>query len=47
MKAADSDQAENGLIIYSIKNATEDLPVSLDPETGEIILTSVPVNKKK
>lgn len=47
VKAADSDQAENGQIVYSIKNATDDLPVSLDPETGEIILTDVPVNKKK
>ena len=47
MQATDSDQAENGRIVYSIKNATEDLPVSLDPVTGEIILTSLPGNKKK
>ena len=39
VRASDLDQAENGLIRYSIKNATEGLPVTLDPETGEIKLT--------
>ncbi len=43
----DADQAENALISYTIKNATEDLPVNIDPETGEIALSSVPRNKRK
>ena len=34
VRATDIDQEENGLIRYSIKNATDDLLVSLDPETG-------------
>ena len=47
VQAVDADQAENALISYTIKNATEDLPVNIDPETGEIALSSVPRNKRK
>ena len=47
VQAADLDKAENGKIIYSIKNATENLPVELNPETGDIVLTSLPLSKKK
>ena len=47
VKASDLDQGENGLIRYSIKNATEDLPVSLDPETGELRLTQRLAVKQK
>ena len=47
VRAVDSDQAENGQIVYSIKNATEELPVSLDPDSGEISLVSLPADKKK
>ena len=47
VKASDLDQGENGLIRYSIKNATEDLPVTLDPETGELRLTQRLAVKQK
>ena len=47
MKASDLDQGENGLIRYSIKNNTEDLPVALDPETGELRLTQRLAVKQK
>ena len=47
VKASDLDQGENGLIRYSIKNATEDLPVALDPETGELRLTQRLAVKQK
>ena len=43
----DADQAENALISYTIKNATEDLPVSINSDSGEITLISVPSNKRK
>ena len=43
----DADQAENALISYTIKNATSELPVNIDPETGAIVLSSVPRNKRK
>ena len=47
VQAVDADQAENALISYTIKNATSELPVNIDPETGEIALSSVPRNKRK
>ena len=47
VKAVDADQAENGLISYTIKNATEDLPVSINQETGQLSLTSLETNKRK
>jgi hypothetical protein len=47
VRASDLDQAENGLIRYSIKNATEELPVTLNPETGEIKLTGRIVGGKQ
>ena len=47
VKAVDADQAENGLISYTIKNATEDLPVSINQETGQLTLTSLETNKRK
>ena len=47
VKAVDADQAENALISYTIKNATEDLPVSINQETGELTLTSLETNKRK
>ena len=47
VKAVDADQAENGQISYTIKNATEDLPVSINQETGQLTLTSLETNKRK
>ena len=47
VQAADADQAENALISYTIKNATEDLPVSINSDSGELTLISVPSNKRK
>ena len=47
VKAVDADQAENGLISYTIKNATEDLPVTINQETGQLTLTSLETNKRK
>ena len=47
VKAVDADQAENALISYTIKNATEDLPVSINEKTGQLILTSLETNKRK
>ena len=43
----DADQAENALISYTFKNATEELPVIIDTETGAISLSSVPRTKRK
>ena len=45
--ASDLDQAENGLIRYSIKNATESLAVTIDPETGELRLKERIEGKQK
>ena len=47
VKASDLDQGENGLIRYSIKNATDNLPVELDPETGELRLIQRLAAKQK
>ena len=47
VKAVDADQAENALISYTLKNATEDLPVTIESDTGDITLVSVPRNKRK
>ena len=47
VQAVDADQAENALISYTLKNATDDLPVPIDSDTGDITLVSVPHNKRK
>lgn len=47
VQAVDADQAENALISYTLKNATDDLPVTIDSDTGDITLVSVPRNKRK
>ena len=47
VQAVDADQAENALISYTLKNATEDLPVTIEADTGDITLVSVPRNKRK
>ena len=41
VKATDLDLGPNAEIVYSIKNRTLPLPVSLDPVTGEILLTKL------
>ena len=41
VQATDLDQGQNANILYSIKNRTQPLPVTLDPVTGDIVLKEI------
>lgn len=47
VKATDVDQGTNGYIKYGFKNRTEELPIRLDPDTGELFLTQLYTQTKK
>ena len=47
VQAEDIDQGTNGYIKYSIRNSSQTLPISLDPISGEIILTQIFTQSRK